>query len=198
MFNWQSLRSANVLLQVSQTTKLSFIMESLIYMLVQDLYRHDVHILVLDTPECLFIEPDITSSALDQQDRTRTEPINIVSHVAAVCLFAHLMSPTSGCFFFCFSSRLVRYCPTRSALPCRSSFTITSNTARPMAHDTGLPPNWEIQNPHTDERLDWGQVHHHRGNQPLHMWRDESLVINKYNVQDMSQTVANWLRIHSI
>lgn len=69
---------------------------------------------------------------------------NTYCHILYMCVFAYLISPTSGCFSFCFSSRLVRYRPTRSALPWRSSFMITSSTARPMAHDTGLPPNWEI------------------------------------------------------
>lgn len=75
------------------------------------------------------------------------------------CVCAHLTSPISGCFSFCFTSSSVRYRPTRSAFPWRSSFTITSSTARPMAHDTGLPPNWEIQNPHTEERLHRGWLH---------------------------------------
>lgn len=79
--------------------------------------------------------------------------------VISKCVCSHLISPISGCFSFCFSSRSVRYWPTRSAFPWRSSFTITSSTARPMAHDTGLPPNWEIQNPHTEERLHRGWVH---------------------------------------
>lgn len=84
--------------------------------------------------------------------------LNPMSRIWNQVFKAYLTSPTSGWFSFCFSSKSVRYRPTRSALPWRSSFTITSRTARPMAHDTGLPPNWGIQKPtHTHERLhqDW-------------------------------------------
>ncbi len=51
-------------------------------------------------------------------------------------------SPMSGCLVWSWSSSCLRWPPTCTALPLRSSFSRTSNTARPMAQDTGLPPNF--------------------------------------------------------
>lgn len=104
----------------------------------------------------------------------------VLDHTLYLC-FPYRMSPMSGCFSFCFSSRSFRYFPTRVAFPWRSSLSITSNTAKPIAHDTGLPPNWEkTTNPNhrlgpTSTRL------HHKHSRPsycveiLHPWCQEGL-----------------------
>lgn len=67
---------------------------------------------------------------------------NLLDHTLYLC-FPYRMSPMSGCFSFWFARRSFRYFPTRVAFPWRSSLSITSKTAKPIAQDTGLPPNWE-------------------------------------------------------
>lgn len=54
----------------------------------------------------------------------------------------HLISPMSRCLVCSFVNKSLRCAPTLVAFPLRSSFSITSRTARPMAQDTGFPPNY--------------------------------------------------------
>lgn len=89
-------------------------------------------------------------------------------------------SPMSGCFCFCFSSRSLRYFPTRVAFPWRSSLSITSNTARPMAHDTGLPPNWErTTKPKHRSGPFTNWLHHRRRRTILPCWNTPSPKIRR-------------------
>src|SRR6266699_3377930 len=49
-------------------------------------------------------------------------------------------SPIKGCFSINWRKPFIKEVPTCSALACKRSSASTSRTARPMAHETGLPP----------------------------------------------------------
>lgn len=66
---------------------------------------------------------------------------------------SYLTSPITWCRVCSSFSNSLRCAPTLLALPLRSSSSITSRTARPIAQDTGFPPNclvsqWEKKNQH--------------------------------------------------
>lgn len=56
-------------------------------------------------------------------------------------LHPYRTSPIIWCLVLSFVSKSFRCAPTLSAFPLKSSFSITSRTARPIAQDTGFPPN---------------------------------------------------------
>lgn len=69
-------------------------------------------------------------------------------HPWTTTMHPNLTSPITWCRACSFLSRFLRWVPTLVAFPLRSSLSITSRRARPIAQDTGFPPNCrkEVQN----------------------------------------------------
>ena len=60
------------------------------------------------------------------------------------CIISYLTFPISRCLSRIALNPSIRHLPTNLALDNNCSFFITSNTAIPIAHATGLPPNCKI------------------------------------------------------